>query len=205
MQNANWGLRLTVGLALVMTVTAGAAESTVYVDLAEVFKSYHKTVTQEGLLRKREDVYKERATELAAEVEVLKKARDEEHEKSLNIALSDEARAQHREQALATDAQYREKQDEIRTFFGQKQKELRDQYMEIRQGLVKEIVAQLNVLADREGYELVLDVSGMTNNALPVVLRWPKEKEITKQLIGEINAGHEAAQPQDGAAAQDAE
>jgi len=187
-----YGLTTIMAVAVFsLGVTAAAAAETAYIDMSKVFQGYYKTQRSEDRLKEQEDVFKERAQELNAELETVRQRRDEMHEKSLNVALSEEVRKESREAARAADELYRERQQELRTFVGEKQQELRRQYMGMRDEIVKEILEHVRNYAGEHGHELVLDVSGMTNNFLPVVIQYPASQEITAVILQELNQGHE--------------
>jgi len=182
--------------AFLISLSPVRAEQTVaYVNMARVFERYYKTAQQEKTLREQEAVYKDRAKELATETDALKKKRDELQERAMNVALSDTVRTESRQAAVAADELYKEKQLELRSFFGNKQKELRAKYMEARQEIVKEILAYVKDYSGKKSYDLVYDVSGLTNNFLPVILYYPEEQEITDEIMAALNTGHEDEVP----------
>jgi Skp family chaperone for outer membrane proteins len=179
---------LTVGMPF---GAAQAADETAYIDMSAAFQGYYRTQQSESQLKEQEDAYKARAQELAEEMEAVRKQRDELQEKALNVALSEEVRKQSRGAAQMADRMYQERQQELRNFYAEKQQELREKYLQMRDEIVKEILDTVRQFAAEQGYAVVLDVSGMTNNYLPVVIQYPKEKEITETILGKLNAGHE--------------
>jgi len=182
--------------AFLISLSPVRAEQTVaYVNMARVFERYYKTAQQEKTLREQEAVYKDRAKELATETDALKKKRNELQERAMNVALSDTVRTESRQAAVAADELYKEKQLELRSFFGNKQKELRAKYMEARQEIVKEILVYVKDYSGQKSYDLVYDVSGLTNNFLPVILHYPEEQEITDEIMAALNTGHEDEVP----------
>ena len=183
------------GVILGLCCGAVAQQGTAYVDMNRVFESYYKTVKAEANLKTQEELYKQRAEEMGKSIEEMKKKRDGLAEEAVNVALSVEARAQKKEEAAAADRQYNEKQVELRKFFGDKRNELRQDYMRSRDDLVKELLAQLQAYAKGKGYDTVIDVSGKTQNDLPVVIMYPKDKEFTDAFVQEVNKGHEDELP----------
>ncbi len=172
-------------------LTVGAVENVAYIDMSKVFEGYYRTMRSESILKEQEEAYKDRARQVAEEIEGIRKRRDEMQEKTLNVALSEEARQQSRTAATDADALYKERQQELRKFLGDKQKELRQQYMNSRDNIVKEITAFIRGFAEEKKYDLVMDISGMTNNMLPVVIYHSPKKEITDSILSKLNEGHE--------------
>lgn len=184
-----WALAL--GLLACVDVTAAEGGKVGYVDMEKVFLGFYKTATSDAAFKKQKDVYNEHAAEMAEEIEALKRQRDELQERSLNIALADEVRAQARKDAEEKDSLYREKKNEIKDFVRNKDKELGKRYLDLRAELVKEISAFVKVYAKEKGFDLVLDTSGLTRNFIPVVVYFPEESDVTEDVLAELNRGHE--------------
>lgn len=192
-----------IALAFLTSAFVHAQETFRYVDMSTVFKNYYKTVRSQKSLKKQEDIYKERAEQLSEEIQKLRVRRDELDEKALNVAISEEERNKSRRQAQATENLYQAKQKQLRNFLQQKQGELRGQYMDMRKDLVDEILKFIQDYAKRSDIDTVFDVSGLTNNLLPVVIHYPEEKDITELVLKELNKGHEDEVPAEGVEAPD--
>lgn len=164
---------------------------TAYVDMSEVFKNYYKTAQYQKALKRQEDVYKEKAEEMGNKIKELKKKRNKLEDKSLNVALSEEARNQHKQEAQSVEQRYQAKQQQLRKYLENKQQALRKRYMDKRKNIVDEITEYIKSYADKNDIEVVFDVSGLTNNLLPVVIHYPESKEITQKVIEQLNEGHE--------------
>ncbi len=171
-----------------------------YIHMEKVFEAFHKTKTAEASLRKQEEIYKERADETVKELEELKGKFERLRQESDSVALSPEARERKLDDARAVQAQFREKERDLQRYLEDKKREMQKDYMASRNQIVKEILEVVQAHAEANNYELVLDVSGMTQNFLPVVLRYPQQKEITAVIIQEINRG-QVGQAQEGGAA----
>lgn len=182
--------------------TADAAPAAIpgktgFVDMEKVFQGYYKTARSDGAFKKQKELYSQRAADAAAELEALKKQRDDAREKSLNIALSDDARAQARKDAEAKENLLREKDRELRDFVQSKDRELGRKYFELRNEIVKELTEYVRDYARKSQYETLLDVSGLTRNLIPTVVYYDKNKEITDALLAALNKGHENEAPKD--------
>lgn len=192
------GLARAEGVAAAPAATGSVSVGKIgYVDMERIFQGYYKTVRADASFKKQKDIYAQHATDMATEIEAVKKQRDEQREKSLNIALSDEARAQSRKDADDREGMVREKDRELRDFVTSKDKELGRKYLELRNELVKELSDYIRAHAEKSGFEMVVDVSGMTRNFIPAIVYYPKNKEMTEALLAELNKGHESEIPKD--------
>ena len=166
-----------------------------YVDMEKLFQGYYKTGRSDGALKKQKDLFQQRVTDGAADLDVLKKERDECREKSMNIALSDDARAEARRDAESKDQLLRDRDRELREFVQSKDRELGRKYFELRNEIVKEINEFVKEHGRKNRYETLMDISGLTRNYIPAVVYYDKDKEITDALLAELNKGHEDEAP----------
>jgi Skp family chaperone for outer membrane proteins len=199
-----WILALSVSLLLLPALVR--AQAVAYVNMDALFQGYYETVQSNTVLNKQKDLYLQRATEIAGEIDALKKQRDEAREKSLNIALTDAARDASRKDADEKEALARQKDKDLREFVQGKDRELAMKHMELRNEIVKKLTDYIRTYAEGHRLELVLDVSGLTRNLIPTVIYYPKAQDITDTLLAELNRGHEDKLPKpDEAAAAPAE
>ncbi len=59
------------------------------------------------------------------------------------------------------------------------------------EGLIQNLTAQVEKYAQDKGYTHIYEVSGRSLNRVPVLLVYPKEQEITEDLLLLLNRGHE--------------
>jgi Skp family chaperone for outer membrane proteins len=168
-----------------------------FVDMEKVFQGYYETTRSDAAFKKQKDLYSQHAKTQADEIEALKKQRDDVVERSLNIALSDEVRAQSRRDAEEKENLVREKDRQLREFIGGKDKELGRKYLELRNDIVKKLSDFIRAYAERNQYEMVLDSSGLTRNFIPAVVYYPKSQELTETILAELNRGHENEIPKE--------
>lgn len=161
------------------------------IDMEEVFQGYYKTARSQAALKKQEQIYEEHAKRVMGEMESVKKERDELQERSLNIGLSDEVRSESRKKAEEKDEEYQERKKELKKFMMGKKKELRQQYLERRNQLVKEITEYVNTYAEEQNLDLILDASGMSSNMIPLVVYSAETLDITETILSKLNKGHE--------------
>jgi Skp family chaperone for outer membrane proteins len=181
---------LGIALATLGTLSV-AAESTAYINMSEVFESYYKTKRAEASLRKQEAVYQERADASVEELKELKERFDKLRAEAQSVALSDEAKQRKAEDAQAVGLQLRDKEQDLKQYMAEKKREMQGDYMKSRNAIVEEIVAVVRNYSEQQGYDTVLDVSGMSQNMLPVILKHPEDREITEVIVQKLNRGHE--------------
>ena len=185
-------ITLAILAAIVATTPAMADQDTVaYINMNKVFEGFYKTKRAEESLRKQEALYKERAETQVEELENLKKRYEQLRAEAESVALSEEAKQRKAEDAKTVGMQLRDKERDLQNYFADKKREMQGDYMKSRNTIVKEIMQHVRTYADEKGYDVVLDVSGMTQNMLPVILKHPEEKEITDIVLQDLNKGHE--------------
>lgn len=186
---------LAVALAAVLGTAGGAAGQTkiATADLDRVFSAHPKVVAAEAGLKASE-------REIRADLEKLLeqgKALEEEVQKLESAAkspmLSESARLQKRSEADEKVTELQGLQVRIRRTQETKLKQLREQLMQTRQGIVDEMMEVVKAYAEEEGYDLVLDKSGLTMNAVPLVV-WSNDAiDITEELIRRTGGTEKAA------------
>ncbi|MDT8391916.1 MAG: OmpH family outer membrane protein [Lentisphaeria bacterium] len=180
-------LSLISGLLFGAAASNAADTATAYINMDKVFSGFYKTKQAEESLKKQEDIYKERAKGEVAELEALKEKYDQLMKESQSVALNEESKQKKLTEAQDIKTRLIEKDQELKQYFNEKKREMQRDYLKSRDSVVKEIMAQVNAYADTKGYELVYDVSGMTQNMLPVILKYPKERDITEIILQELN------------------
>lgn len=172
------------GCLTAFLATAGLAEMKVAtVDLDKVFTAHPKTQAAEAELKKAEEAVQDEMEQVAdglraleAEVTVLREA-------ARSPLLSDEARAAKRAEAEDKLTELQEAQLRARRTQDTKLKQLREQLMASRQGIVDELLKEVAAFAEAEGFDLVLDRSGMTMNMIPLAVYSSPDLDVTERLI----------------------
>ena len=109
-------------------------------------------------------------------------------EAAKNPLLTEEARLTRRNEAEEKLTELQEFQLRARRTQETKLKQMREQVMKSRQGIVDELMAALEQFAQAGDYDLVLDRSGMTMNAIPLVAYSKPELDVTEKLIAFLQA-----------------
>lgn len=178
-------LAACVGLA--MAWSCGAADLKIAtVDLDAVFTAHPKTKAAEAELETAENAIKadmkrmvDEAKDLEDEIKVLQAA-------AKNALLTETAQLAKRNEAEEKVTKLQELQLRIRRTQETKLKQMQEQVMKSRQGIVDEITAAVNAFAEEQGYDLILDSSGMSMNAVPLMVYVDPELDVTEAVIARL-------------------
>ena len=181
---------LAMGLLVVIgAAAAGAAELKIAtVDLDKVFTAHPKTQAAEADLKKAEEGIQDEMEQMVAEGRALQEEAAKLAEAARSPILTEEARLKKRNEAEEKRTELEEFQLRARRTQENKLKQLREQVMKSRQGIVDELMAALAQFAQAGEYDLVLDRSGMTMNAIPLVAYSKPELDVTDKLIAFLQA-----------------
>ena len=190
-----------VGAAVFVAASAGAAELKVATaDLEKVFAAHPKTQAAEADLKKAEGAIQKEMDQLEAEGRALLEEVVKLREAAKSPILTDEARLKKSNEAEEKLTELQEFQLRARRAQETKLKQMREQVMKSRQGIVDELMAAVTQFAKAGGYDLVLDSSGMTMNAVPLVAYANPALDVTDKLIAYLKAAAPAAVPAAAAA-----
>ena len=168
-----------------------AAETVAFINMEKVFNDYYKTVTENIKFEETRQKFVTAITVLQGEFENTR----QEYEKAIadaeNDLLSDSARAEAAQKVRVLEARLEQKHDETLEFRQNGLAEIEGNQQQATQLLIDDLQAQLTKYAAERGLEMVYETSGRTMNRVPVLLVYPKEKEITEAFIKQVNAGHE--------------
>ena len=180
---------LTMLMAAIAAAACGAAELKIAtVDLDKVFTAHPKTQAAEADLKKAEEGIQDEMEQMVAEGRALQEEAAKLAEAARSPILTGEARLKKRNEAEEKRTELEEFQLRARRTQENKLKQLREQVMKSRQGIVDELMAALGQFAQASEYDLVLDRSGMTMNAIPLVAYSKPELDVTDKLIAYLQA-----------------
>ncbi len=172
------------GCLTAFLATAGLAEMKVAtVDLDKVFTAHPKTQAAEAELKKAEASVEGEMEQVAEGLRALEAEVTKLREAARSPLLSDEARATKRAEAEDKLTELQEAQLRARRTQETKLKQLREQLMASRQGIVDELLKEVAAFAEAEGFDLVLDRSGMSMNMVPLAVYSAPELDVTERLI----------------------
>lgn len=179
-------------LMLVMSVMCvRGADVTLYVNLETLFDNYYKTLAANLSFEDRKQEVDDQLQLIRREIVALNEDAKKLDAEMRNDLLSQDAReAAGRKLQMAADrlrVKTRE-YDKTRQDLMQNLQKIRAQREE---ELVKDILAVVDTIADSKKATHVIEVSGKTLNRVCVYLRYPKELEITDEVLKRLNKGHE--------------
>ena len=179
---------LSLVLSLAFAGTASAELKIGSVDMKKVFESYWRT--------------KEAETRMSETRAVLKRDLDERNEKRKELQdqiekLNDDIKKPELSKDTAT-KKMKERDDkigewqnmmrELQAYQMEKEKQLAEQTLHIRNGIVDEIKKVVDDEVKSTGYDLVFDTSGNSINNVPVILYAKESYDFTKLIIEKLNA-----------------
>ena len=175
-------------VALAFTASAQApAGRIVIVDLNKVFTDYYKTPIASAKIKDTAESFNKELNEMVdnykKEIEELNKLREDQDKPEYTAEVREQKRKAVSEKLAETQKIQRDL-EEYRTSHG---KILQEQQLRMRQTIVKEIQDVIDKEARDAGYQLVLDKSGTTANAVPTILFSQDSLDITDDLIKVLN------------------
>ena len=176
--------------AVCALATAGwAAELKIAtVDLDKVFTAHPKTQAAEADLKKAEAGIEAELDKIKAEGLALQDEVGKLREAAKNPLLSEEARMQKRSEAEDKLTELQEFELRARRTQETKLKQMREQVLKSRQAIVDELLETVNQFAKANEYDLVLDRSGLTMNAVPLVVFSNPDLDVTERMIAYLQA-----------------
>ena len=181
-------------LLLIITAAALLSPAAIYaqgkvgtVDMNRAFKEYNKTKDSEKKINEAKDAAKKEYDDRA---ENYKKALDEINK--LNQQLDSPALSADKKTSMAKErdekiANIKNMEREINEFRQTRERQLQEQAMRMREGIIKEIT---DIIMDRvktAGYDLVFDKSGPSMNGVPVVMYSKDNADFTTDIITALN------------------
>jgi outer membrane protein len=182
-------LSTTFALMLALPI-AGFAQSTLKfgtVDMQRAFKEYKKTQDAEAKINDAKNAAKKEYDDRA---EAYKKALDEINNLNKQLdapALSAEAKTQKAKERDDKIANIKNMEREINDFRQTRERQLQEQAMRMREGIVKEITDVVMEKVKANNLDLVFDRSGMSLNGVPVVMYSHDNVDFTSDVLAVLN------------------
>ncbi|MCM8527743.1 MAG: OmpH family outer membrane protein [Lentisphaeraceae bacterium] len=177
---------ITFGLCSMLS-----AQKIATIDMDRTFLDYYKTIGAEKKLKKQVRIMEDRA----AEMERRHKTIVAEYQKLLNesssVLLSEEARAQKKEEAENKAGEIKTIERTMRSFNKDARGMLAKQHNDSRQDILEEIKKVIEMIAKNKTVDLVLDTSGKTSNLISGVVYNKGNNDITEEVLSILNKGHE--------------
>jgi len=179
---------LSLVLSLVFTGTASAELKIGSVDMKKVFESYWRTKEAETKMSETRAVLKR---DLDERMEKRKELQDQIEKLNDDIKKPELSKDRAQTKMKERDDKIGEWQNmmrELQAYQMEKEKQLADQTLRIRNGIVDEIRKVVDDEVKSIGYDLVFDTSGNSINNVPVVLYAKESYDFTKVIIEKLNA-----------------
>src|SRR5262250_3817940 len=176
-----------LALALPISVFAQGTLKIGTVDMQRAFKDYNKTKEAEAKINEAKNAAKKEYDDRA---EAYKKALDEIN--NLNKQLESPALSADKKTGMAKErddkiANIKSMEREISDFRQTRERQLQEQLMRMREGIVKEITDVVMEKVKANNLDLVFDKSGMSINGVPVLMYSHDNIDFTDAIIAVLN------------------
>ncbi|MGN0867621.1 MAG: OmpH family outer membrane protein [Oligosphaeraceae bacterium] len=178
-------------LALLLSAASLLAQKVAYVNMETVFNAYYKTISENIRFEEERQNFLTGMEVLKSEFENSRREFLDVVSKAQNALLGEDAQREAAQKADALRVRLEQKQEEIARYQQQAREEIGARQQATTNRLLQELQSDLEKYAAEAGYEVVYEVSGRTLNQVPVLLVYPKDKEITEAMVKRVNAGHE--------------
>lgn len=187
---------VTIALASALLFPAAAFAQALKVgtvDMQKAFKEYGKTKDAEAKINDAKNSAKKEYDDRA---EGYKKALDEINNLNKQLesaAMSADAKTKAAKERDDKITNIKNMEREINEFRQTRERQLQEQALRMREGIVKEItdIVMEKVKANR--MDLVFDKSGMSLNGVPVLMYAPENTDFTADVIASLNKGGKPA------------
>jgi outer membrane protein len=157
------------------------------VDMQRAFKEYNKTKEAELKINDAKNAAKKEYDDRA---EAYKKALDDINNLNKQLespALSADKKTQTAKERDDKIANIKNMEREINDFRQTRERQLQEQLMRVREGIVKEITEVVMDKVKTNHLDLVFDKSGMSINGVPVLMYAPDNVDFTNDVIAVLN------------------
>jgi outer membrane protein len=155
--------------------------------MQRAFKEYNKTKDAEAKMK---DAASAAQKEFNDRAESYKKALDELNNLNKQLdapALSADAKSQKAKERDDKIANIKNMEREMNDFRQTRERQLQEQQMHMREGIVKEITDVVMTKVRDSKMDLVFDKSGMSLNGVPVVMYAPDSFDFTNDIMTVLN------------------
>lgn len=174
-------------LALLAFLAVQGADRIGTVDLEKVFREYHKSRAVEDFINRRADSVRLYMKQMNEQLKKLKNDMFRLGTDASNPALNAADLAKARQLAAEAEQKVKAKTAEIQLYSTQVAKEIREIENKKRQEIMADINAEVRRRAAVRGFNFIIDRSGKTLNGLPALIISPDDRDITAEVIRELN------------------
>src|SRR6478672_10604731 len=165
------------------------------IDMNRAFKEYNKTKDAE---KKINDAKESAKKEYDDRADTYKKALDEINKLNQQLeapALSADAKTQKAKERDEKIASIKNLEREINDFRQTRERQLQEQALRMREGIVKEITDIVMERVKSNSMDLVFDKSGMSLNGVPLLLFSRPDFDFTNDVVTQLNKSAASASP----------
>ena len=158
------------------------------IDMNRAFKEYNKTKDAE---KKINDAKESAKKEYDDRADTYKKALDEINKLNQQLeapALSADAKTQKAKERDEKIASIKNLEREINDFRQTREKQLQEQAVRMRDGIVQEITAVVMTKVKTANMDLVFDISGVSLNGVPLVMFARPDMDFTNDVVSQLNS-----------------
>jgi outer membrane protein len=157
------------------------------VDMNKIFSSYYKTKDAESRINEARAAAKkeldDRMDTHKKTIDEIKKIEDDMNNPALSKTAKDEKAKSHDEKVV----EFRNLERDINEFRTTREKQLQEQAVRMRNGIVEEISKLVKDKVNTEGYNIVLDRSGNSLNGVPIVVFANDNLDFSDDIIKALN------------------
>ena len=178
---------LLLSIALPVATFAQGTMKVGTVDMNRAFKEYNKTKDAEAKINEAKNAAKKEYDDRA---EAYKKALDEINKLNQQLeapALSADAKSNKAKERDEKIASIKNMEREINEFRQTRERQLQEQALRMREGIVKEITDVVLEKVKSNNLDYVFDKSGMSLNGVPIILFSRDNVEFTNDIITVLN------------------
>lgn len=164
-------------------------------DANKIFVEYYKTKDAENTLNEQRAAAKK---EFDERVETLKKGMDAINKINVELEkpeLSEDAKAAKLKEREEKVTEARALDKEVTEFKGTRERQLQEQFLRMRKGIIDDIMKVVNKEITDDGYDLVFDKSGLSAGQIPVVLYSRDDMDFSAKIIEKLNANAPKVKP----------
>jgi outer membrane protein len=179
---------LSLVLSLAFAGTACAELKIGSVDMKKVFESYWRTKEAETKMSETRATLKRELDERLEKRKELQDSIEKLNDEVKKPELSKESALKKTKERDDKIGEWQSMMRELQAYQMEKEKQLADQTLRIRNGIVDEIRKVVDDEVKSVGYDLVFDVSGNSINNVPVILYAKESYDFTKVIVDKLNA-----------------
>ena len=172
--------------------SSGYDPAIAFVDMNRIFKEFNKTKDAEAKINDAKNSAKKEYDDRAAaysraldEINVLNGQLDSLGSSSTAYAT----KAREREEKIA---KIKEMEKQINDFSQRREKELQDQALKMREGIVKQMTDEISLLGG-DVCNIIFDKSGMSLNGVPIMMYSPDVMDMSNNVVSAVNSQSSSA------------